>query len=337
MDLVSIIIPNYNREDLVVETVQNMLDQDYPNKEIIVVDDGSTDNSIHRLQKFGESITVLTQKNQGPGAARNHGLSKAKGNFIQLMDSDDLASKNKISSQVKSLKEKSADAVYSPWAKFDIQGKSLKLEGAVLQSKPLPPSDLIYALLNDWSTLLQIFLFRKDFLDKVGALRTDVNYLEDIEYIVRIILNDAKIVYAEDPITLYRNDSLNKLSNACESVVSQCKAEALYFNSFVGHLKEYSPEKLDYYSKYLAVHMARIYNTLKDEEEFLAPLEDFLSLEHAFPPKWKLIFRGQFLLWKKRIKQRVYGWRWSNFYFPAKINQTQIKLIGDLGYNIENT
>ena len=96
MDLVSIIIPNYNREVLVAETVQNMLDQDYPEKEIIVIDDGSTDGSVDRLREFGEAIKIVQQKNQGPGAARNNGMKIAKGKYIQFMDNDDLASNNKI-------------------------------------------------------------------------------------------------------------------------------------------------------------------------------------------------------------------------------------------------
>ena len=76
--LVSIIIPACNSSAYVAEAIRSALDQDYERKEIIVVDDGSTDSTPTILQSFGDSITVLRQANAGPGAARNRGLREAK-------------------------------------------------------------------------------------------------------------------------------------------------------------------------------------------------------------------------------------------------------------------
>ena len=86
---ISVIIPNFNREALIGETVSNLLDQTLPPSEIIVVDDGSTDKSVDVIHAFGDKVELIRQANQGPGAARNAGLKIATGEFIQFQDSDD--------------------------------------------------------------------------------------------------------------------------------------------------------------------------------------------------------------------------------------------------------
>ncbi len=88
MSAVSVIIPNYNRAAIIGETIENMLSQTLTPHEIIIVDDGSNDNSLEVLKKFGNKIQLITQSNKGPGAARNAGLAVATGTYIQFMDSD---------------------------------------------------------------------------------------------------------------------------------------------------------------------------------------------------------------------------------------------------------
>lgn len=87
----SVIMPAYNRQDLIVHSVQSVLDQQFEDFELLVVDDGSTDQTLDVLSRISDSrITVLTQKNAGPGAARNKGIHAAKGQYIAFLDSDDL-------------------------------------------------------------------------------------------------------------------------------------------------------------------------------------------------------------------------------------------------------
>ena len=93
---VSVIIPNFNRETLIGDPLENQLAQTAPPHEIIVVDDGSTDKSVEVIRSFGSKIKLIEQTNQGPGAARNAGLSIATGEFIQFQDSDDLFSLNSL-------------------------------------------------------------------------------------------------------------------------------------------------------------------------------------------------------------------------------------------------
>src|SRR6266404_9870917 len=86
---VSIIIPVYNTEAFVADAIQSVLDQTWPAKEIIAVDDGSTDRSAEVLKSFAPRIKVIEQENRGASAARNRALREAQGEFIQYLDADD--------------------------------------------------------------------------------------------------------------------------------------------------------------------------------------------------------------------------------------------------------
>ncbi len=102
--LVSAIVATYNRAHIVEQAIESILQQTYTNIEILVVDDGSTDDTAMRLAtRYGNSIRVITQKNSGPGAARNRGIKESKGNLIAFLDSDDLWLPAFIDRQVKLL------------------------------------------------------------------------------------------------------------------------------------------------------------------------------------------------------------------------------------------
>ncbi|KPJ78751.1 MAG: glycosyl transferase [Deltaproteobacteria bacterium SG8_13] len=98
--LVSVIIPTYNRAGIVGEAVDSVLAQDYPDYELIVVDDGSTDATAEVLNRYGDKIRTLRQKNRGVSAARNAGIRSASGEFFAFLDSDDLWLPSKLGLQV---------------------------------------------------------------------------------------------------------------------------------------------------------------------------------------------------------------------------------------------
>lgn len=98
--LVSVIIPTYNRAELVCRAIDSALGQTYENKELIVVDDGSTDDTRSRLGAYHNSIRVLTQDNSGPSVARNRGIEAARGEIVAFLDSDDYWLPTKLQRQV---------------------------------------------------------------------------------------------------------------------------------------------------------------------------------------------------------------------------------------------
>ena len=97
---VSVIIPTYNRGWIIEEAIHSVLAQDYTEFELIVVDDGSTDQTSNILDAYGNVIKVLSQKNKGVSAARNRGIAEASGKFIAFLDSDDLWHPQKLSAQI---------------------------------------------------------------------------------------------------------------------------------------------------------------------------------------------------------------------------------------------
>jgi glycosyltransferase involved in cell wall biosynthesis len=103
--LVTVIIPTYNRDWIVKEAIDSVLEQDFNDYELIVVDDGSDDNTPAILRAYGNKITVLQQPNKGVSAARNRGIAAASGRLIAFLDSDDLWLPRKLSAQVKFFKD----------------------------------------------------------------------------------------------------------------------------------------------------------------------------------------------------------------------------------------
>ncbi|MCX6972906.1 MAG: glycosyltransferase family 2 protein [Verrucomicrobia bacterium] len=146
---ISVIIPAFNRAGLIGETLWSLLNQTVPAKEIIVVDDGSTDGTAEKaleafenwkletgnLKKDGREqfsaksniqhpiLKILHQANAGPGAARNRGLAEATGEFIHFFDSDDIVAPNKHEVQLRALLDSGADIAYGPWVKGRIAPK----------------------------------------------------------------------------------------------------------------------------------------------------------------------------------------------------------------------
>lgn len=119
LPLISVIVPSYNCARYIAAALGSALDQNYPNKEILVVDDGSTDNSLDILQSFGERIRVITQVNAGAAAARNAGLQAAKGEYIAFLDADDLWWPGKLTAQANYLgTHPDVGLVYSAWQEW---------------------------------------------------------------------------------------------------------------------------------------------------------------------------------------------------------------------------
>ena len=119
--LVSILIPAYNSEEWIADTIQSAIAQTWQRKEIIVVDDGSSDRTAEVARRFAsKEVSVVSTENQGAAAARNHALQLSQGDYIQWLDADDLLAPDKIERQLAALREATAQRILlsSPWAYF---------------------------------------------------------------------------------------------------------------------------------------------------------------------------------------------------------------------------
>src|SRR5690242_9424093 len=119
--LVSILIPAFNAGEWIADTLRSAVGQTWPQTEIIVVDDGSTDQTMAIVQQFqSDNLKIVTQKNQGAAAARNKAFSLSKGDYIQWLDADDLLAPDKIASQLAALDEPPNKSVLlsGSWGQF---------------------------------------------------------------------------------------------------------------------------------------------------------------------------------------------------------------------------
>lgn len=115
LPLVSVIIPCYNSEDFIAEAIQSALDQDYENKEIIVINDGSTDGSLNIIKSFSEKIKFISQENQGRSEAKNTGIIASMGEYIAFLDSDDYWDKSFLKLMINAVVSKNVKLAYCGW------------------------------------------------------------------------------------------------------------------------------------------------------------------------------------------------------------------------------
>ncbi|MCG3209391.1 MAG: Undecaprenyl-phosphate 4-deoxy-4-formamido-L-arabinose transferase [Anaerolineae bacterium] len=201
MARVSIIIPTYNSASFVTWTVESALAQTYPDYEVIVVDDGSTDNTPVVLAPYLPRITYIRQENQGPAAARNTGFRASQGDYLLFLDSDDLIPPHKLDLQVSFLEEHpNFGLVYSAWQEVDEE--NTRVLGEV---RPNQRGHLLKAILRR-----QLFFFpgaaiiRRACLEQVGPFDEALFGCEDADMWVRLSLAGYAFGYIDQPLFQYR-------------------------------------------------------------------------------------------------------------------------------------
>ena len=213
LPIVSVIIPNYNNANYIVDTIESGLAQDYPNTEIIVIDDGSTDGSIEILRKYGNQIRVISTNHRGASAARNSGILAARGDLIALMDSDDIWLPNKLTLQVTHMLEGTLDLVYCGGRQFgdiDINARiySPQYEGNCRKAFEDNPTSAVIVLGCSGA------IFRKSLLSFSGLFDTTFqNAAEDWDFFRRYCVN-TKVGFVKEELVLYRKHSNNLSSSS---------------------------------------------------------------------------------------------------------------------------
>lgn len=209
--LVSIIIPTFNREHLIGETLDSVVAQTYENWECLVIDDGSSDyteelmhfycRKDNRIRYYQRPFNRL----KGASSCRNFGLEKSKGNFIQFLDSDDLLSKSKISAQVKIfVQDKDVSIATCRWGRFSGQEKKIYAKLRVYKDF----SELIEFLdalsLSFGFFPLHAYLIRKTEVFKAGFWNENLSLNDDTEFIMRVLVNSNQIAFSSIGNALYR-------------------------------------------------------------------------------------------------------------------------------------
>lgn len=212
----SIVIPLYNKEKSIRSTINSVLDQSYPNFELIIVNDGSTDDSFRIARAFkDERIRFFNKPNGGVSSARNRGIIEAKYEFISFLDADDIWYPNCLNEFCELIVNFPKATVFA--TNYNISGKNLK--GSQVRYYV---DDFYYrssVLMARWNVPLMItggVALHKHCFDLVGKYDENINHGEDIDLWMRLAGN-CTIAKSEVITTLYRQNAENRASNIPEN------------------------------------------------------------------------------------------------------------------------
>lgn len=192
--LVSVIMPAYNARPFIEDAIRSVLNQDYPNIELIVIDDGSIDGTPEAAEQFGSRVTVIRQNNMGPAAARNRGIAAASGGFIAFLDADDVWMPGRAALQVQYLQEHPNVGVVfggflrwypQPDGSFSVAPAPVNLDSPL---KLVPEhSGWIYKdILLDSVICIITAMVRRSVIETVGSFDDSLRTGEDYDFWLRV-------------------------------------------------------------------------------------------------------------------------------------------------------
>jgi len=213
---VSVIIPCYNAARYVGETLESVRRQTWRNLEVIVVDDGSTDDSARIVDAFeGLDITLLRQPNRGQTVALNAGLARASGNFVQYLDADDLIDSDKIAVQLARLEGQSGAVASARWGRFYGRPDETRFETETV-SRDLGSLDWLVESRAEGLGMMfpALWLVPMSIVRAAGPWREDLSLNNDAEYFTRVLLAADRVLFCEGARCRYRSGISGSLSGS---------------------------------------------------------------------------------------------------------------------------
>jgi glycosyltransferase involved in cell wall biosynthesis len=215
--LVSILIPCYNAGPWIAQCIQSALDQTYEHKEIVVVDDGSQDNSLEIVRSFGDRIRVESGLNRGANVARNQLLHLSNGQWLSFLDADDYLLPQKIERQIALVNDRSElDAVYSPmldlYPNSTVRPDPAVVEGTLHATYPFVDEDLYanYFRWNYFSTTA--LLLKKAAIIEIGGWNVEEPICHEHELVLRLMLAGKYFAFMPERLAVYRVQYLHSIS-----------------------------------------------------------------------------------------------------------------------------
>lgn len=213
--LVSVLIPAYNAEEWIAETLQSAIAQTWEPKEIIVVDDGSTDRTLTIARRFeSNQVWVVANEHQGAAATRNKALSLSRGEYIQYLDADDLLAPDKIARQMEVVEQSSSKrTVFSgSWAEFVYRHYRSEFVPTPLWCDLLPVDWLIRKMKLGVFMQTGAWLVSRDLAEAAGPWDTRLLGDDDGEYFCRVLLASDGVRFVPESKAYYRRSGVNCLS-----------------------------------------------------------------------------------------------------------------------------
>jgi len=234
-DLISIIIPAYNAKQFLKSTVESVLNQSYKNIEVIVVDDGSTDETMNLFPDFEKrGVRCFAQKNSGACTARNLGLKNAKGDYIQFLDADDLIHKDKLLFQLEAMQRDNADISMCFWGKFIKNATDVEpfIHQHIDFSDIQNGKDIMRSIgMKNWAGVHHQYLIRRDLIEKAGEWNQTLLNNQDGEYFSRVFINAQKVSIVKQQLAYYRVGQVGTVSslNSTKKIESALKSWDLIY------------------------------------------------------------------------------------------------------------
>lgn len=228
MSLVSVVIPAYNCDRYLPQAIASVQQQTYPHWEIIVIDDGSTDQTQAAIAPYRSDIRYVYQKNQGVSAARNHGIELAQGEWIAFLDADDFFFPDKLAAQVAMFYDQpDLGIVHSGWQRVTADGKF------IMDVKPWEQVPVLN--LESWlrwkPVLPSAMMFRREWLVKAGGFDPRFPPAEDTELTLRLARLGCKADWLKQVTVGYRQHDQSAMSKG----LPQARSLAAVIDDFFSH------------------------------------------------------------------------------------------------------
>jgi len=299
--LVSILIPAYNAERWIGDTIRSALAQTWPRTEVIIVDDGSRDQTLRVAREFAsKAVRVVTQENQGASAARNKALQLYQGDYIQWLDADDLLAPDKIAKQMETVECHSKRTLFSSaWGYFMYRPGKARFSPSPLWCDLTPVEWLLRKMSQNLHMQTATWLVSRDLAEAAGPWDIRLFRDNDGEYFCRVIIASDGIRFVPDGKVFYRITDGSRVSYIGRS---NKKLESLFLSMqlHVRYLRslEDSPRTRDACVKYLQTRLRNFYPERPDIVIQLEQLAASLGGQLEIPK----------LSWKYAWIQKMFGW-----------------------------
>jgi glycosyltransferase involved in cell wall biosynthesis len=315
--LVSILIPAYNAEEWIADTLQSALGQTWPNKEIIVVDDGSRDQTLAVAQRFAsKEVRVVSQKNQGAAAARNAAFSNCRGDYIQWLDADDLLAPDKIAKQVEAAEScpGKRTLLSSAWGRFSYRAHRAKFSPTPLWCDLAPTEWLLRKLEHNAFMQTGTWLVSRELTEAAGPWDTRLLGDDDGEYFCRVLVASDGVRFVPDAKLLYRIVGAGRLSHIGRSD-RKMEAQLVSMRLHIGYLRSLEESQrvrtacLKYLQRWLIYFYPERPDIVEQAQQLAAGVGGALEIprlswKYAWIAKafgWGLAKRAQFVLPQLRL------------------------------------
>jgi glycosyltransferase involved in cell wall biosynthesis len=321
--LVSILVPAYNAQQWIADTLESALAQTWPKKEIIVVDDGSSDRTLQIARQFAsKTVRVITQPNQGASVARNTAFALCQGDYIQWLDADDLLDPHKVEKQLRKLDDCSSSRTLlsGAWGYFNYRKRKARFSPTLLWCDLTPLEWMVRKMGNNLHMQTDNWLVSRELSEAAGLWDPRLWKDNDGEYMCRVILACDGIRFIPQAKSYYRAAGfksvtyIGRSNKKLESMFLSMKLHMRYLRSMEDsertrlacmnyirtRLPEFYPYRLD-----LVDELKQIISELGGQFE-----EPRLSWKYNWIAKgfgWRLGWQARRLLPKLRASM-IIGW-----------------------------